>query len=594
MQETQWPDAQTSIRVVVPHLPWSESHGFSTESDDGGMTLLYIGVSRAIRAQTFLVIGSGSGFIPLLFADNSQGIVVLVDAMLPDPGGGSPSDAPGVFYRLEESGRVSTRENLVIVRGLSETFLKFCIRYGITFDLVFIDGDHSTEGFKSDLALVSQVVRQHQGAVICHDANQPNIQAVLSASGTQHVRFQMAAGCAVFVTEDPRWVGLPPKPNSIRDAIISLQAEIEEAMIQSDGERWDYLTDDLFEQRMRKYFEFILMSGLQIPNCAEILEIGGNPSPLIREFVRFSEEQNMNFSFTSIEPLISQVASSTFESLRSKGLRLVTRIDNLPDDFTANVVLLCGLDLSLARTYSELESEFLKIRRLIRGSNLIFVEFPDYEPSRRLFELLSADLQLVCSDKFAFGEDSSTKISLTTQFTTRNAFVCKPASSNSDVDPTDILVSYAKIHGIPGTPLRDLTSTELSGDYESVFALFDAFPIETVPTTGERFVWLRKTQRIRFPRFSRKLEFELAWSIQTFAYRQSDLNIECDGQTLRIKRGLRASLSTLDYILQLPSFVPNQLDSASSDSRLLTVPIKSFRFQHVAIFRQRQSRNQKA
>lgn len=570
--------ATSSFSVAIPNLPWAESHGVSPETGDVGLTLLYVGVSHAIGAQTILVIGSGSGFIPTLFSVNTKALVVLIDAVLPDPGGGSPSDAPGDFYRLDEFQRVSARENLIIIRGLSETFLKLCIRYGISFDLIFVDGDHSTHGFTSDLTLAFSVVRQHQGAIICHDANQSNINEVLNATKAKYLRFQTAVGCAVLITEDSAQTGIPSNHQSVRDTIILRQAEIEEAMIQSDGERWDYLTDSLFENRMQRYFELLLMSGLQLRNDAEILEIGGNPSPLIQEFVKFSEVHDLNFRLISVEPLISQVASSKYELLRNKGLRIVPRIDDLVEETSPNVILLCGFDLSLASTYEELVAEFMRIRNLVRGADLIFVEFPDYEPSRRLFELLSLELEIVNSRKFTFGSEVPSRISLTTQFTSRNAFVCKPAQSISDFDPTTTLTYYAKIHGITGTPLPDWTVAQWSGDHEAIFRVFDSFPIEQNPVNGQQFVWLRKIQHLRFPRFAYKLEFDLAWEVAGFEFSQSDLEVQCDGRFLRIKRRLRAAWYVSDYLLELPSFVPSEVEAMSTDSRQLTVPVRKFRF----------------
>jgi len=122
-----------------------------------GSRICEIGVWKGEFASQLLTLNPR----PLILIDPFQGVVSSGNA---DGNNVEAAFLPSVYISLAE--RTAHLPNVLILRGFSQEFLPM-IRAG-TLDAVYIDGDHSYEGAKQDLALAWNAVKE--GGYICgHD-----------------------------------------------------------------------------------------------------------------------------------------------------------------------------------------------------------------------------------------------------------------------------------------------------------------------------------------------------------------------------------------------------------------------------------------
>jgi hypothetical protein len=170
-------------------VPYRWTHG-ATDLHMGDGIIVY-SLIQHMRAKNCVCIGSGGGFIPRImtqaridlhkqkiFDGNSDynwgdiGATYLVDAC---NGIGGPNDLENEssFFR-------STFYPRLIKATSVDAYYDFFIRQDIKIDLLWIDGDHSYEGVKSDFELYSKILSDN-GVIIIHDTD-PNYEETLIVS----------------------------------------------------------------------------------------------------------------------------------------------------------------------------------------------------------------------------------------------------------------------------------------------------------------------------------------------------------------------------------------------------------------------------
>jgi hypothetical protein len=189
-------------------VPYRWTHG-ATDLHMGDGLLVY-SIIQHMRGKICVCIGSGGGFIPRImtqaridlhkqniFEGNGDynwgdiGSTYVVDAC---NGIGGPNDLDNEdsFYRKNFYPR--------FIKSTSEdAYYDFFVRQDIKIDVLFIDGDHSYEGVKTDFELYSKIMSDN-GTIIIHDTDEKyeNTLIVSEDSKKDHHRFD---GPAKFVKE---------------------------------------------------------------------------------------------------------------------------------------------------------------------------------------------------------------------------------------------------------------------------------------------------------------------------------------------------------------------------------------------------------
>jgi hypothetical protein len=196
-------------------LPYLWTHGATKEHLGDG--LMVYSLIQHMRAKTCVCIGSGSGFIPRIitqarldlfkqkiFNGNSDynwgdiGVTYLVDAC---NGVGGPNDLEDEtsFYRSNFYPRFIKSTSV-------DAYYDFFVRQGIQVDFLFIDGDHSYEGVKTDFELYSQILSEN-GVIVIHDTDGDYEETLIVSEDSKknHHRFD---GPSIFIKElqeNPEW-----------------------------------------------------------------------------------------------------------------------------------------------------------------------------------------------------------------------------------------------------------------------------------------------------------------------------------------------------------------------------------------------------
>lgn len=196
-------------------VPYLWTHG-ATNGHMGDGLLVY-SIIQHMRAKNCVCIGSGGGFIPRImtqarldlhkqniFNGNNDsnwgdiGATYVVDAC---NGIGGPNDLENEdsFYR--------TYYNPRFIKATSyDAFYDFFIRQDIKIDVLFIDGDHSYEGVKSDFELYSTILSEN-GIIMLHDTDGNYEETLIVSEDTKkdHHRFDGPSKFIKELQENPEW-----------------------------------------------------------------------------------------------------------------------------------------------------------------------------------------------------------------------------------------------------------------------------------------------------------------------------------------------------------------------------------------------------
>jgi hypothetical protein len=189
-------------------VPYRWTHG-ATDLHMGDGLLVY-SIVQHMRAKICVCIGSGGGYIPRImtqaridlhkqniFEGNGDynwgdiGTSYVVDACN-GVGGPNDLDDEDSFYRKKFYPRFIKSTSI-------DAYYDFFVRQDIKIDVLFIDGDHSYEGVKTDFELYSKIMSDN-GIIIIHDTdeNYEETLIVTEDSKKDHHKFD---GPAKFVKE---------------------------------------------------------------------------------------------------------------------------------------------------------------------------------------------------------------------------------------------------------------------------------------------------------------------------------------------------------------------------------------------------------
>ena len=545
------------ITLKIPNRPWSESHGVYSGSI--GASALYLGLFFASESKNVLIIGSGGGFVPELFLRNipEDSQITLVDAKLPDSGSGSPFDYQN---NVQPTGFKS--RNFEYIQSLSEDFLEYCKLEKIYYDFIFIDGDHSESGFTKDLRSSLEIVTKN-GLILFHDSKQKSISKVANQILDNWVQLSVGTGVGIYVSTSGK------EKTNIANAYVN-EETLKSLLKESYAKRWNYLATETFKDRFKEYLdyieEFIDMSKIQ-----KILEIGGNPSPIIVELMN----KYPRLSFSSVEPYISPIAEKAYEVARNRGLSISTSIST---EISQDLIFFIGIDLSVCETFQKLRSDILKLRQNFLNASFVILERCDYEPSNWLIQIFAEDLDQVSSTDFSF-EDIS-HVSLDGFTLNRHLYIYKKkinVSKNLTERQEELIQKYGSFFNLNGTPIPEVKLAEnLNWDTYQTAKNFNCWPVERNTNTGQIFTWLRPLQVINFPHGTKTLRFELYSEHESRKYRSIRFSVEvCPGE-LVIRKLIFGHFFRR---LKLKYFVPKMLDNESTDIRQLSFAVTGYRFE---------------
>ena len=189
-------------------IPYLWSHGATIEHMGDG--LMVYSIIQHMRAKICVCIGSGGGYIPRImtqaridlhkqkiFEGNGDynwgdiGTSYVVDAC---NGVGGPNDLDNEesFYRKNFYPRFIKSTSV-------EAYYDFFVRQDIKIDVLWIDGDHSYEGVKTDFELYSNIMND-KGIIIIHDTDEKYEETLIVSEDAKkdHHRFD---GPSRFVKE---------------------------------------------------------------------------------------------------------------------------------------------------------------------------------------------------------------------------------------------------------------------------------------------------------------------------------------------------------------------------------------------------------
>jgi len=196
-------------------LSYRWTHG-ATEEHLGDGLVVY-SLIQMMRAKVCVCIGSGSGYIPRImtqaridlhkqkiFDGNNDynwgdiGVTYLVDAC---NGIGGPTDIE------EESSFFRSNFYPRLIKSTSiDAYYNFFVRQDIQIDFLFIDGDHSYEGVKSDFELYSNLLSP-KGIIVLHDTDPLYEETLIVSEDAKkdYYRFDGPSKLIDELKQDKKW-----------------------------------------------------------------------------------------------------------------------------------------------------------------------------------------------------------------------------------------------------------------------------------------------------------------------------------------------------------------------------------------------------
>lgn len=189
------------------------THGATSKHLGDG--LLVYSIIQMMRAKVCVCIGSGSGFIPRImtqaridlynqdiFEGNGDynwgdiGTTYLIDACN-GIGGPNDLDDENSFFRKTFYPRFIKSTSI-------DAYYNFFVKQDIQIDFLFIDGDHSYEGVKTDFELYSTLLSD-RGIIAIHDTDKEYEKALIISEDAKK-DYHSFTGPSKFIEEiGPEW-----------------------------------------------------------------------------------------------------------------------------------------------------------------------------------------------------------------------------------------------------------------------------------------------------------------------------------------------------------------------------------------------------
>ena len=194
-------------------IPYLWSHGATIEHMGDG--LVVYSIIQHMRTKNCVCIGSGGGYIPRImtqaridlhkqkiFEGNGDynwgdiGASYLVDACN-GVGGPNDLDDENSFFRKNFYPRFIKSTSV-------DAYYNFFVKQDIQIDFLFIDGDHSYEGVRTDFELYSKLLSD-KGIIAIHDTDK-NYEKALIVSEDAKKDYHSFTGPSKFIEElGPEW-----------------------------------------------------------------------------------------------------------------------------------------------------------------------------------------------------------------------------------------------------------------------------------------------------------------------------------------------------------------------------------------------------
>ena len=332
--------------------------------------------------------------------------------------------------------------------------------------------------------------------------------------------------------------------------------------------RWDYLASTEFKVRNEAVFKLV-EKHLPRESGLRVLEIGGNPAPFIGSILDVTHDARG----ISVEPYISPIASSVFQKLEKQGLKILPSLESLSEG-QFDIIVFLGIDLSLAKDYLSLTKDAEIIKNLMLNANIIITETSNYEPSKWLEDHFTAGLQKLESQTIKVDADSKYSISSDIQIREISIWRNTSLGDNKVVNDSKIeLIRYAEWHAIQGTPKIDPSLRPVGNSGYDVQRLLQSWQVET-PGAELSFSWLKKSQKVTFPKKFRNLTINYVHGPKPINQRHFFYSLEAEDDKIVIRRKLWRR--TIRF--HLDTWIPSKLHPESSDHRNLTIAASGYEF----------------
>lgn len=169
---------RTRNRAPFSQHHFSAGHGITSKSN--GLLEHYWDLIIKNKESTNLVVGSGSGLIPMFFADvaNYEGRynVTLLDAGIGSVGWGHPWGNFGWAY--SDSDLYKFYPDIRIIYSTSRLGMLYLFNNNQLFDNIFIDANHSESFVVEDLENSIPILAR-TGVIILHDGNLKSVRGAV-------------------------------------------------------------------------------------------------------------------------------------------------------------------------------------------------------------------------------------------------------------------------------------------------------------------------------------------------------------------------------------------------------------------------------
>lgn len=159
-------------RKIIEHFGGDEGHQIDSYFGNLGFGLIHYSFILNLKPERILCIGSRKGFIPAICAlacqENSKGVVDFVDAGY-DENHSDNWSGIGWWKKIDPQKHFSFLDVNQYLKTYIMTTRDFANKYHYRYQYIYVDGDHSYNGVKTDYNLFWPRL-ENGGFMVFHDA----------------------------------------------------------------------------------------------------------------------------------------------------------------------------------------------------------------------------------------------------------------------------------------------------------------------------------------------------------------------------------------------------------------------------------------